>query len=63
MSNVKKFNIQVVKKIGVALGIDWKNFNFEQFRMGLEVELEHGNSKIIRKTNPILNKSTSTFIS
>jgi len=29
-------------KIGEALGIDWKNFDVEQFRMGLDVELEHG---------------------
>jgi len=24
------------------LGLDWKKFDIEQFRMGLDVELEHG---------------------
>jgi DNA-directed RNA polymerase alpha subunit len=28
--------------IGNQLGIEWGKFNSEQFRMGLEVELEHG---------------------
>lgn len=30
------------KKTGSALGIDWKQVDLEQFRRGLEVELEHG---------------------
>ncbi len=32
------------REIGVAIGIDWaaSPFDVEQFRMGLEVELEHG---------------------
>lgn len=30
------------KNIGDALGIDWQEYDLEQFRMGLEVELEHG---------------------
>lgn len=25
------------------MGIDWKSFDVEQFRSGLDVELEHGN--------------------
>ena len=28
--------------IGAKLGIDWRRFDVEQFRMGLDVELEHG---------------------
>lgn len=30
------------KNIGDAIGIDWQEYDLEQFRMGLEVELEHG---------------------
>ena len=30
------------KRIGDALGLDWDKVNLEQFRIGLEVELEHG---------------------
>ncbi len=38
----KKFTADEAKKIGAALGIDWIEFDLEQFRMGLDVELEHG---------------------
>jgi hypothetical protein len=29
-------------EIGESLSIDWSRFDVEQFRMGLDVELEHG---------------------
>jgi hypothetical protein len=41
MSN-KVFTIEQAKEIGEKLGIDWSLFDVEQFRMGLNVELEHG---------------------
>jgi len=37
-----KFSESEAKEIGDKLGIDWKNFNVDQFRRGLDVELEHG---------------------
>lgn len=30
------------KSIGDELGIDWEKYNLEEFRMGLEIEMEHG---------------------
>ena len=30
------------RKVGTALGMDWTKVDREQFRRGLEVELEHG---------------------
>ena len=42
MSNKKPFSLDEAKQIGEALGIAWKEFDVEQFRRGLEVELEHG---------------------
>jgi hypothetical protein len=42
MSNKKKFTSEEAKRIGEKLGIDWTKYNVEQFRMGLDVELEHG---------------------
>jgi len=30
------------KEIGEQLGIKWDKFDVEQFRMGMDVELEHG---------------------
>ena len=38
----KHFTIEEAKRIGGALGVDWSKFDVEQFRMGLDVELEHG---------------------
>lgn len=42
MSNQKGFTAEEAKIIGEKLGIDWSKFDVEQYRMGLEVELEHG---------------------
>ena len=42
MSIKKHFTTQEAREIGEELGIDWKKFDVEQFRMGLDVELEHG---------------------
>jgi len=36
------FTAEEAKKIGEALGVDWSQFDVEQFRMGMDVELEHG---------------------
>jgi len=38
----RKFSSAEAREIGDQLGIDWADFDVEQFRMGLEVELEHG---------------------
>jgi hypothetical protein len=38
----KVFTTEQAKKIGEKLGITWKDYNVEQFRMGMDVELEHG---------------------
>jgi hypothetical protein len=39
-----RFNEEDARLIGSEIGIDWATspFDVEQFRMGLEVELEHG---------------------
>ena len=42
MTTKKQFNLDEAKQIGQALDIDWSEFDIEQFRMGIEVELEHG---------------------
>lgn len=36
------FSADEAKQIGESLGIDWTKFDVEQFRMGMDVELEHG---------------------
>jgi hypothetical protein len=42
MSEKKHFTAEQAKKIGERLGVTWKDFDVEQFRMGMDVELEHG---------------------
>jgi hypothetical protein len=42
----KSFHFGRGKKIGELLGVDWSKFDVEQFRMGLDVELEHGISDL-----------------
>jgi hypothetical protein len=42
MTSRKHFTSEEAKRIGEALGIDWREFDVEQYRMGLDVELEHG---------------------
>jgi hypothetical protein len=44
MTTREKFTIEEAKEIADELGIDYVDgaFDLEQFRMGLDVELEHG---------------------
>jgi len=38
----KHFTAEAAKAIGERLGVKWDMFDVEQFRMGMDVELEHG---------------------
>ena len=42
MSNKRQFSAEQARSIGTRLGLDWAQIDLEQFRRGLEVELEHG---------------------
>lgn len=44
MSSEGKFSADDAREIGEKIGIDWSSspFDVEQFRMGMDVELEHG---------------------
>jgi hypothetical protein len=42
MSDKEHFTTENAREIGNKLNIDWSRFNVEQFRMGLDVVLEHG---------------------
>ena len=45
----KIFTLEEAQWIGNQIGANWVKYNPEQFRMGIEVELEHG------KINPATN--------
>lgn len=38
----KHFSAEKAKEMGEKLGVDWSKFDVEQFRHGMDVELEHG---------------------
>jgi hypothetical protein len=42
MAAKQHFTTEQALEIGNKLGIDWSRFNPDQFRAGLDVELEHG---------------------
>ena len=40
--NRKRFDTDEARTIGETIGVDWSTIPLEEFRMGLNVELEHG---------------------
>ena len=42
MDEKQRFSTEEARSIGTQLKIDWSQIDLEQFRRGLEVELEHG---------------------
>lgn len=42
MSTKKHFSTDEAESVGRSIGIKWDKFDVEQFRMGMDVELEHG---------------------
>ena len=44
MEQRKQFTLEEARRIGEQIGIDWSSapFDVEQYRMGMDVELEHG---------------------
>ena len=42
MSAKKLISVEEAKQIGEQLGITWDKFDVDQYKMGIEVEFEHG---------------------
>jgi hypothetical protein len=42
MMEKRRISTEEAQQVGAALGIDWQKVDVDQFRRGLEVELEHG---------------------
>lgn len=38
----KRTTAEEARRIGDEIGVDWTRFDLEQFRMGMDVEFEHG---------------------
>ena len=57
MSGKKYFTESDAKKIGDELGIKWDKFDVEQFRQGMDVELENGlrdSGTNVTNDNPVI---------
>lgn len=53
---IKHITTEEAKSIGEKLGISWNKFDVEQFKMGMEVELEHGT------VNPLTNVTNDNLL-
>ena len=42
MNKKRKFSTEEAHLIGTQIKVDWSQIDLEQFRRGLEIELEHG---------------------
>jgi hypothetical protein len=57
MSPNRVFTPEKAKEVGEALGVDWTEFDVEQLRMGMDVELEHGKrdpATNVTEDNPLM---------
>ncbi len=42
MTEQRRTTTEEAKRVGGLIGVDWTRFDLEQFRAGMDVELEHG---------------------
>ena len=56
MTTKKHITIEEAKLTGKRLGIKWDKFNVNQFKIGMEVELEHGT------INPLTNVTNDNLL-
>jgi hypothetical protein len=42
MTEAKRTTSEEAQRVGDEIGVDWTRFDLEQFRAGMDVELEHG---------------------
>lgn len=53
---LKHFTTEQASQVGKTLGIKWDKFDIEQFRIGMDIELEHG------KRDPFTNVTNDDII-
>ena len=42
MAEARRTTTEEAQRVGDEIGVDWTRFDLEQFRAGMDVELEHG---------------------
>jgi hypothetical protein len=61
MTDDSKFSQDAARAIGESVGVDWtkSRFGVEQFRIGLDVELEHGRQDVATNVSDDDEKTTA----
>ena len=42
MTETRRTTSDEAKRVGDEIGVDWSHFDLEQFRLGMDIEYEHG---------------------
>jgi Protein of unknown function (DUF5661) len=42
MTETRRTTAEEARRVGDEIGVDWSRFDLEQFRLGMDVEFEHG---------------------
>ena len=42
MTETRRTTSEEARRVGDEFGVDWSRFDLEQFRLGMDVEFEHG---------------------
>jgi len=42
MTETRRTSSEDARRVGDEIGVDWDRFDLEQFRVGMDVEFEHG---------------------
>jgi uncharacterized protein DUF5661 len=42
MTETRRTTTEEAQRVGDEIGVDWSRFDLEQFRLGMDVEFEHG---------------------
>ena len=42
MTETRRTSAEEARRVGDEIGVDWDRFDLEQFRLGMDVEYEHG---------------------
>ena len=42
MGEERRTTLEEARRVGDEIGVDWNRFKLEQFRIGMDVEYEHG---------------------
>ena len=42
MAEARRTTSEEARRVGDEIGVDWSRFDLEQFRLGMDVEFEHG---------------------